>query len=1381
MASSVALGDWDPEDPYKMHFPQLPDPIGWDVHFDQGLADDWECTETGPVSDIHFWCSFMGDDVVAIPSVFVAIYSDDPVGPGYSQPAQELWSRTFDTGEFTFRHYGEGDQGFLLHLWDQPPAVWPHDHINFYQINITEISDPFEQEEGLIYWLYIYIDPLIAVGWKTSLDHFNDAAVWWDGISGEWFPMEDPETGEQLDLAFVITNTELDFGDAPDPNYPTLLASDGARHVIDGPYFCDSAGGDAPDPEADGQPHPWATGDDTDGNDDEDGVTIPPLTVGVSTNISVDVCGGGGVVQIWIDYNGDEDWDDAGEQVHNAWLNDGPHSIPVTAPAGSVQGLTVMRCRISTAGGLLPTGQAADGEVEDHRVSILAVGPGNDCTDPVLVTLSLAALPYTDTNTTCGRGDDYNDTCLAEYDNGEDIIYEVNVTEAMDVNVTLDPCGTTYTGIAIDDTCPPGSSCMRHSINNEATPHGFCLHLEPGTYYIMVDKFSWPTCIPEFTLTIDQGGPEPANDDCDNAQPVGDVVDLPFDTRCATTDGDGKCRIGANIWYCYTATCTGDVTVSLCGSSFDTMLAVYNGCSCHPTGAMIGCNDDFDCPTGDGLQSQITFAAFAGHDYLIEVGGYHADGGQGLLNIRCDEEPDVKWLQRPDLTSNGMDIRISDDGGGGHRVADDFECNQPGLLTHVRLWCSWKDDEVDEIYDFTLTIREDIPAGVQNPHDSNIYDYSMPGKVLWSREFLGGAFAFEPKEFEMSLYADLWPEYEWFWDPFWARDPCERGDQQVWQVDFDIDPRVAFRQRGTQENPVIYWLEANAQTSMSSNKRLGWKTSTDHWNDDGVWWDWRIYPIPRIYRELRYPPGHPNEPNSMDMAFMISTTAEANEPNGPVKWLQRPDETPNGMDIRCDRSDQVPRWLADDFSCTTTGPITDIHLWCSWRDDFIGEVEMFHLSIHEDLPPYDPCNPYTYSMPGEELWSRDFYSGEFDETLYLDLDPNYEYWFDPYRYFDDPCGDQQIWQYDFFIDEHEAFTQEGDPCEPKIYWLDVYVLLDQSFPGTEFGWKTSIDHWNDCAVYWDPDWSNWSMLWYPDGHPLHGSQVDMAFSITQPEVSDDLDFGDAPDPCYPTLLASDGARHIIGGPYFCDAIGGDAPDPEGDGQPHPWATGDDTDGNDDEDGVNFPVLVQGQPDTVFLDICGGGGIVELWIDYNGDQDWDDAGELEFSGWMGDGPGAIVVNPPAGSVIGQTFARCRISTAGTNAPTGQADDGEVEDHMVQIEEVDCLSTIAPEYAAWVSLGKPLCWCYRRQCRGDIDGIQTGPFHVAIPDLTLFKQCFNQFVLPPGCECADLDHLQTGPFRVAIPDLTIFKTYFNQFVVPQCDQIPIYTGPYNFWTN
>ena len=54
------LADWDPGDGHKMHFPQLPDEEGWDVNatFPKVLADDWTCSGTGWVEDIHFWGSW---------------------------------------------------------------------------------------------------------------------------------------------------------------------------------------------------------------------------------------------------------------------------------------------------------------------------------------------------------------------------------------------------------------------------------------------------------------------------------------------------------------------------------------------------------------------------------------------------------------------------------------------------------------------------------------------------------------------------------------------------------------------------------------------------------------------------------------------------------------------------------------------------------------------------------------------------------------------------------------------------------------------------------------------------------------------------------------------------------------------------------------------------------------------------------------------------------------------------------------------------------------------------------------------------------------------------------------------------------------------------
>ena len=122
----------------------------------------------------------------------------------------------------------------------------------------------------------------------------------------------------------------------------------------------------------------------------------------------------------------------------------------------------------------------------------------------------------------------------------------------------------------------------------------------------------------------------PINDECENAIQIGEVTDLAFDTSSATEGTPDECMYSPNIWYCYTATNTGPVVISLCGSSYDTMLAVYDGCGCGGEMSRIECNDDtYEC----GLQSQIVIDAYAGQTYLIEVGGYAYDSGAGVLNI----------------------------------------------------------------------------------------------------------------------------------------------------------------------------------------------------------------------------------------------------------------------------------------------------------------------------------------------------------------------------------------------------------------------------------------------------------------------------------------------------------------------------------------------------------------------------------------------------------------------------------------------------------------------------------------------------------------------------------------------------------------------------
>ncbi len=206
----VLFADWNEGDDYKMHYPQLPDPYGWDVNctWPEIIADDWQCTESGEVTDVHIWVSWKGDLDSDIIRVHLSIHDNVPVGQqGWSEPGALLWEQDFLQVQFSYIWYGEGNQG-----WFDPPSDYIEgDHINYYQINIVDISNPFYQEEGTIYWLDVSIEidqPTQEeyIGWKTTQDHWNDDSVYWDDIIMRWMELRDPVNSESLDQAFVITS-----------------------------------------------------------------------------------------------------------------------------------------------------------------------------------------------------------------------------------------------------------------------------------------------------------------------------------------------------------------------------------------------------------------------------------------------------------------------------------------------------------------------------------------------------------------------------------------------------------------------------------------------------------------------------------------------------------------------------------------------------------------------------------------------------------------------------------------------------------------------------------------------------------------------------------------------------------------------------------------------------------------------------------------------------------------------------------------------------------------------------------------------------------------------------------------------------------------------
>ena len=189
---------------------------------------------------------------------------------------------------------------------------------------------------------------------------------------------------------FTVTLSALDFGDAPDPPYPSLKASDGARHII----FPDLPGvpgfylGATITSEPDANQNATATGDSGD-----DGVVFgAPLKAATTVPVQITVSGTGtniGKIDAWIDFNGDGDWSDPGEQIFASQpVNGGLNNLSIVVPASAKYGWTFARFRLSKAGGLSFTGEAPDGEVEDYRVRVVQfLEDFGDAPDPPYPTL----------------------------------------------------------------------------------------------------------------------------------------------------------------------------------------------------------------------------------------------------------------------------------------------------------------------------------------------------------------------------------------------------------------------------------------------------------------------------------------------------------------------------------------------------------------------------------------------------------------------------------------------------------------------------------------------------------------------------------------------------------------------------------------------------------------------------------------------------------------------------------------------------------------------------------------------------------------------------------------------------------------------------------
>ncbi|MFT7557581.1 MAG: hypothetical protein ACI83D_000246, partial [Planctomycetota bacterium] len=191
----------------------------------------------------------------------------------------------------------------------------------------------------------------------------------------------------------IVSETGIDYGDAPDTgigtgsgNYNTINTDNGAYHIILPGYYLGSCvdadvsanlqnvNGTADDINISGQ----ASGTCATPGDDDDGVVFQgPLGIGGPNTDVVVTASQAGRISAWIDFDMDGEFGNiASENIFsNQAISAGDTTLSFSTPAGVMAGETMSRFRYtadsqSYHGGLLPVGEATQGEVEDHQVAL---------------------------------------------------------------------------------------------------------------------------------------------------------------------------------------------------------------------------------------------------------------------------------------------------------------------------------------------------------------------------------------------------------------------------------------------------------------------------------------------------------------------------------------------------------------------------------------------------------------------------------------------------------------------------------------------------------------------------------------------------------------------------------------------------------------------------------------------------------------------------------------------------------------------------------------------------------------------------------------------------------------------------------------------------
>ena len=199
----------------------------------------------------------------------------------------------------------------------------------------------------------------------------------------------------------------------------------------------------------------------------------------------------------------------------------------------------------------------------------------------------------------------------------------------------------------------------------------------------------------------------------------------------------------------------------------------------------------------------------------------------------------------------------------------------------------------------------------------------------------------------------------------------------------------------------------------------------------------------------------------------------------------------------------------------------------------------------------------------------------------------------------------------------------------------------------------------------------------PSSSNNDGARCALAPVISTEKAS--IDFGDAPA-SYRSSAEDNGARHSTENNSIFMGISVDA---EFDSFQFPLSD-DETDGNNDDDGVAFVTGIEVGNLAVLQLVASSSAFVNAWIDFDGNGVFGTDEKIIDALPVIAGSNIISYEVPTWAEANSTWARFRISSTADLGPTGGVSDGEVEDYLVDITEANVSIEYYPSASGWATI-------------------------------------------------------------------------------------------------